>query len=57
MSTEAIAKVLYEALTLMVKQFTKTPSTLKDTQARANAHKAIAAYEASITEPLEDDHV
>lgn len=40
------AEKLAEALRLMLRQFTKTPSTLKDTQARAEAHRALAAYEA-----------
>ena len=33
---------LVEALELMLKQFTKTPSTLKDTEVRGKAHAAIA---------------
>lgn len=36
------APELLEALQEMVKQFTKTPSTLADTNARVKAHKAIA---------------
>jgi hypothetical protein len=38
----AAAPELLEALILMVQQFTKTPSTLKDSQARVKAHAAIA---------------
>lgn len=37
----AAAPELFEALVGMVDQFTKTPSTLKDTQARVKAHAAI----------------
>jgi hypothetical protein len=33
---------LVAALQLMVEQFTKTPSTLKDSQARVKAHAALA---------------
>jgi hypothetical protein len=40
------AEKLAEALRLMLRQFTKTPSTLKDTQARAEAHRALADHEA-----------
>ena len=38
----AAAPDLLEALILMVDQFTKTPSTLKDSEARLKAHAAIA---------------
>ena len=38
----AAAPELLEALQIMVKQFTKTPSTLADTEARGKAHAAIA---------------
>lgn len=38
----AAAPDLLEALMLMVEQFTKTPSTLKDSEARCKAHAAIA---------------
>lgn len=38
----AAAPELLAALELMLKQFTKTPSTLKDSEARCKAHAAIA---------------
>ena len=38
----AAAPDLLEALMLMLDQFTKTPSTLKDSEARCKAHAAIA---------------
>lgn len=38
----AAAPELLEALQEMVKQFTKTPSTIKDSEARGKAHAAIA---------------
>jgi hypothetical protein len=37
----AAAPELLEALQEMVKQFTKTPSTIKDSEARGKAHDAI----------------
>jgi hypothetical protein len=38
----AAAPDLLEALQTMLEQFTKTPSTLKDSEARCKAHAAIA---------------
>ena len=38
----AAAPDLLEALQAMLEQFTKTPSTLKDSEARCKAHAAIA---------------
>jgi hypothetical protein len=38
----AAAPDLLAALEVMLAQFSKTPSTLKDTQARACAHRAVA---------------
>jgi hypothetical protein len=42
---EAQRDALLEALKLMLEQFTKTPSTLKDSEARIKAHAAIAQTE------------
>lgn len=38
----AAAPELLDALEMMLVQFTKTPSTLKDSEARVKAHAAIA---------------
>jgi len=38
----AAAPDLLEALQLMLEQFTKTPSTLKDSEARIKAHAALS---------------
>lgn len=38
----AAAPELLEALHAMLEQFTKTPSTLKDSETRVRAHEAIA---------------
>lgn len=44
---------LLAALKLMLQQFTKTPSTLKDSQALANAHAVIARVEGGPTSLVE----
>ena len=44
-AVEAQRDALLEALKLMLEQFTKTPSTLKDSEARIKAHAAIAQTE------------
>lgn len=46
-----IAIELFAALQAMVKQFNKTPSTLKDSGARCQAHAAIAAAETVFITP------
>ena len=42
---DPVNKQILDALKIMVEQFTKSPSTLKDTMARNSAHRAIAAAE------------
>jgi hypothetical protein len=42
-AAEAVNAQLLEALETMLRQFTKTPSTLADSEARSKAHAAIAA--------------
>jgi hypothetical protein len=37
-----------EALEVVTKHFTRTPSTLKDTEARGQAHKAITAIKEAL---------
>lgn len=39
---ERLVAELADALELMLRQFTKTPSTLKDSEARIKAHAVIA---------------
>lgn len=47
---ENLLQELVEALETMVRQFTKVPSTLKDTSARVKAHAALKnAYAQGIT--------
>jgi len=41
---------LIDALTVMLRQFTKTPSTLQDSEARAKAHAAIERAQEKIHE-------
>ncbi len=54
MSQEAIAKELYEALKLSVRQ--NGCDMLLTGEELRKCESTVAAYEQSITEPLEDDH-
>ena len=51
----ALNQELVEALQLMLEQFTKVPSTLKDSEARCNAHAAIAKASGSATQTGETE--
>ncbi|WP_186308125.1 hypothetical protein [Paraburkholderia sp. BCC1884] len=58
-AAQDLTRELLETLQLMVKHFTKTPSTLADSQARGKAHEVIAKAYASIgystAQPFADD--
>jgi len=45
------AQQALEALTYVTRHFTRTPSTLKDSDARAMGHEAITALRAALEQP------
>jgi len=48
------AQQALEALTYVTRHFTRAPSTLKDSDARAMGHEAIAALRAALAQPEQE---
>ena len=52
---EQAARLALEALEIVTGHFTRTPSTLRDSEVRGEAHKAITALRAALEQPAQDE--